>query len=71
MLNGLVSNGVKVEDTANLPLDKWSYIAVTWDGSALRLYVNGGIIDTNNTLGNINWATTGPFTLSAAGSSGA
>ena len=30
-----------VRGTAQLPLNTWTHLATTYDGSALRLYVNG------------------------------
>jgi hypothetical protein len=66
----LVSGGVKVEDSANLALEKWSYVVVTWDGGELKLYVNGGLADSNSSIGSINWATGSSFTISQPGSAG-
>jgi hypothetical protein len=34
------------EGTATLPLDTWSHLAATYDGSSLRLYVNGSLSTT-------------------------
>jgi fibronectin type 3 domain-containing protein len=35
-----------VNGTGQLPVNAWSHLAVTYDGSALRLYVNGSLVAT-------------------------
>jgi hypothetical protein len=42
-----------VVGTASLALNAWSHIAVTYDGSALRLYVNGALAATTAVTGTI------------------
>jgi Concanavalin A-like lectin/glucanases superfamily len=39
--------------TAALALNTWSHLAVTYDGSALRLYVNGAVVATTAVAGSI------------------
>jgi hypothetical protein len=41
-----------------LPLNAWTHLAATYDGAALRLYVNGALASTR--------AMTGPITASAS-----
>jgi hypothetical protein len=51
-------NGEKdVIGTAALPLNTWSHLAATYDGSALRLYVNGTLAATTAVTGNIPVST--------------
>ncbi len=38
---------------APLPVDSWSHLAATYDGSRLRLYVNGVLVRTTTVSGNI------------------
>jgi hypothetical protein len=45
-----------------LPLATWSHIATTYDGAALRLYVNGKLVRTTATSGPLT-AGTGPLTF--------
>ena len=45
-----------------LPAGVWSYVTGTYDGSALRLYVDGVLKATRNTTGTIA-ATTGPLRI--------
>src|SRR5262249_17320674 len=35
-----------VTGTAAVPLNAWTHLAVTFDGAALRLYVNGTLVST-------------------------
>ena len=39
--------------TANLSLNTWTHLATTYDGSSLRLYVNGNLARTLTTSGNV------------------
>jgi PKD repeat protein len=39
--------------TATLPLDTWSHLAVTWDGTTLRLYVNGSQVASTPVTGSL------------------
>ncbi len=47
----------RVQAPAALPANEWSHLATTYDGSALRIYVNGTLADT--------FATTGAMTASS------
>jgi len=49
-----------------LPLQTWSHIATTYDGSALRLYVNGTLVRTTATSGPLT-AGSGPLTFGGHG----
>nr|MDP9491685.1 PQQ-dependent sugar dehydrogenase [Actinomycetota bacterium] len=42
-----------VNGTSQLPLNTWSHLASTYDGAALRLYVNGTLVNTLATTGQI------------------
>jgi hypothetical protein len=53
----LFSNGVKLEDDGDLPLNRWSQVMVTWDSTSLSLYVNGGVSDTNATMSGLDWGS--------------
>jgi hypothetical protein len=43
--------------TAAVPLNAWTHLAVTYDGAALRLYVNGTLVTTTATSGAIPTST--------------
>ena len=47
---------------APLPLNTWSYLAVTYDGNVVRLFVNGALADSSVFAGSIP-ASTGPLRL--------
>ncbi len=52
-----VSNASRVVDgSAALPINSWSYVTTTYDGSNIRMYVNGVLVGTK--------AQTGPITTS-------
>ena len=35
-------------NAGSVPLNQWTYVAYTWDGTQSRLYMNGNVIATNN-----------------------
>ena len=45
---GFTNNGLStsVTSSANLPLNKWTHIAATYDGASLKVYVNGTLTGT-------------------------
>jgi hypothetical protein len=47
----------EVAGSSLLPLNTWSHLAVTYDGSALRLYVNGTQVASKAQTGSINSST--------------
>src|SRR5262245_20412824 len=48
----IVGSDRSVAGTSNLSLNTWSHLAATYNGSALRLYVNGTQVATRNQTGN-------------------
>jgi concanavalin A-like lectin/glucanase superfamily protein/galactose oxidase-like protein/Big-like domain-containing protein/Kelch motif protein len=46
-----VDSDVPVTGTAAVPLNAWTHLAVTYDGTALRLYVNGTLVSTTALAG--------------------
>ena len=54
-----VSSPIVVGPTAN-PINVWTHVSLTYDGFALRLYVNGTQVATNNATGAIQ-STTNPL----------
>ena len=53
-----VATNLDARSTLKLPLNSWSHLAATYDGAALRLYVNGELVSTR--------AVSGPITTSAS-----
>jgi hypothetical protein len=49
----LGANDREAKGTAKLAVDTWTHIAMTFDGAALRVYVNGALVRTQNFSGNI------------------
>ena len=47
------SSSTGSEGASQLPLNSWSHLAATYDGSALRLYVNGVQVSSQAATGNI------------------
>lgn len=43
--------------TAQLPLNAWSHLAATWDGSTIRLYVGGALVSSQTAPGTIATST--------------
>ena len=52
---GLISNGGEqlAQGTSALAANTWSHMATTYDGSAVRLYVNGALVATKPAIGSI------------------
>ena len=61
---GYINSGFDKEATAApaLPVGVWSHIAVTYDNTAIKLYVNGALRNTFTTTGAIS-ASTGPLQI--------
>lgn len=54
--------GDSVTSSATVPLGTWTHLAATYDGTNVRLYMNGQLITTN--AKSINWGTfTGALTI--------
>jgi beta-lactam-binding protein with PASTA domain/PKD repeat protein len=53
---------VAANGTSQLPLNTWTHLAATFDGSSLRLYVNGSLIRTQSVSGSII-SSTGPLRI--------
>jgi hypothetical protein len=43
--------------SSGLPVNTWSYLAATYDGSTVRLYVNGTLVATQAATGSISVST--------------
>jgi hypothetical protein len=54
------STSAGVESTSEIPIGQFSHIAGTWDGSSLRLYING-VLDAQSTPGTIPFDSACPF----------
>jgi hypothetical protein len=47
---------------AQLPINAWTHLAVTYDGSTLRMYVNGVLVNSESASGSIQ-ASSSPFRI--------
>jgi hypothetical protein len=48
---------VRVAGASSLPLNTWSHLAATYDGAALRLYVNGQLVGSQALTGSLQVST--------------
>jgi glucose/arabinose dehydrogenase len=64
----IVVNGVTYDARSggSLPLNAWSHLAATYNGAALRLYVNGTEVASRSVSGNMA-ASTGPMRIGGNG----
>src|SRR5262249_14933581 len=62
--NGLSSGASSVLSSAVAPLEQWTHIAATYDGSALKVYINGSL-DNSNSYSRGIFAGTNAFALGA------
>jgi hypothetical protein len=54
--NGQINTGrgdVNGQGNSALPLNAWSFLTTTYDGSTLRMYVNGNLVSSRAVAGNI------------------
>ncbi|MFI6321270.1 LamG-like jellyroll fold domain-containing protein [Nonomuraea sp. NPDC050556] len=63
------TSGANAPAPSNLPLNTWSHVAATYDGSNLRMYVNGAQVAVNPTGGNLR-AGTSPLRIGGNSGSG-
>jgi hypothetical protein len=56
------TSDLTTDGTAALPLNAWSHLAMTWDGTTLRLYVNGLQVS-SRAVGGALASGTGPLSL--------
>lgn len=57
-VNGSTTNWAEVISPANaLPLNTWSHVAGTFDGTVLKIYVNGNMVASKAYTGSINEST--------------
>jgi len=66
VLNGTDSYSIS---TTNLSLSTWYHVVGTWDGSTVRLYVNGILEDSDSASGAIPAADTAVYKIGVLGSS--
>jgi hypothetical protein len=55
MTENMAGNEWNGNPGADLPLNEWVHVAGTYDGSVIKFYVNGMLIETKNATGNIDW----------------
>lgn len=49
-----IGGDIDTQSTSSLPVNAWSHVAVTYNGSVLRLYVNGTQVASRNQTGSIS-----------------
>jgi chitodextrinase len=52
-----ITSDHQTQGTAKLPLNTWTFLADTWDGSTLRLYVNGTQVSSASVTGTMPTST--------------
>lgn len=53
--------------TGTIPLNQWSHIAITWDASNVKLYINGTLDKTVSCTGTFAYSSTTPKTIGCIG----
>jgi hypothetical protein len=51
---GSIVYGSLVE--TQMPLGQWTHVAATYDGSEVKLYRNGALVDSADAMGNVQWS---------------
>ncbi|MEQ9301611.1 MAG: LamG-like jellyroll fold domain-containing protein, partial [Cyclobacteriaceae bacterium] len=71
--DGFNWSGTAVEGTSTIPINTWTHVAITWDGTTTRMYINGmldhteihaHVMGTNTSvrgIGNYGHANSNPF----------
>ena len=65
-----VGNGttpIEVAEYTAIPLNIWTHLATTWDGTWLKLYKNGAMVAQNNAFAGAVTATTVPLEIGQSG----
>ena len=61
------TTGIEVAHYTPMPLNTWTHVATTWDGTWLKLYRNGSMVAQNNAFAGSVTATTVPLEIGQSG----
>jgi hypothetical protein len=56
-LNGVLQTQLKTPGSYLFPSGRWCHLGGTWDGTTLKMYINGVLVDSRNYTGTIDYGS--------------
>lgn len=58
-LNGTLQTVLRTPTSYTLPVQRWCHLGGTWDGTTMRMYINGSLATSANYSGTIDYGSSG------------